>query len=151
VETTDEFDRHYKLLRNWYLAYLRKEIQAEQAKLQMTPGSLMAADQEIVMQLAAAKVGQSRIDESPPSKLSRLICLLALWIFVCFCFAVWLYLDSGGDIVETRQDFFLLTAGIWLMSGESVHLKIMPIFLLLPVAFYGIPLGALVMHFQVKR
>lgn len=139
---SEEFDIQYARLRDWYLAHLRKGAMEEEAKLQMTPAALIAADHDVVVRLAAGRTTLLKIEAARDHSI-RIVSLrcAGLWLAACCCFFVWLLIDSGSNSGQAVRYFSLLTVDVWMENpAGSAKLPISPVFLLLPAIFYGVPL-----------
>ncbi len=107
---------HLKQLRQWYLARLRKRALADAANIDnLTPATLIKADQKRLEQLMSAPAKKDESLLSPPSKLLNssltwlgLICLYLLQLIVCFM----LYASGGG----LAQSFAMLLL-LWVLTS----------------------------------
>ncbi len=153
---SEEFEEQNSLLRDWYLAHLRKGALAEREKLQMTPAALIAADHDIVMKLAANKAVPAKTTpsvERDTSTRTLAVKFLAAWVILCSCFWIWLLIDSGGNPGQASRYYAMLTVDVWMENpANSARLPISPLFLLLPALFYGLPLmGVVVLLIKGQR
>lgn len=130
-------EERYALLRSWYLAHLRKGALAEQQKLQMTPGALIAADKDTVMKLAAGKslltdgngAQVPTVRHCPFFFFAWLVAMLSGWLL--------LLINSGMDVPVSLNHFQALTLGIF--TQNSSPLPVSPLYFLVTIAFYGLP------------
>lgn len=145
----DSSEEKYALLRSWYLAHLRKGALLEQQKLQMTPGALIAADKDSVMKLAAEKAQLTSSDRRKQDVSPAWLGYLAAWVMASFSGWLLLFINSGMDMQTSFNRFWVLTFGVF--TARSSVLPGSPLLLLLTVAFYGLPLAALVAGLGGKK
>ncbi|MBY0549636.1 MAG: hypothetical protein K2W95_20330 [Candidatus Obscuribacterales bacterium] len=145
----DSSEEKYSLLRSWYLAHLRKGALAEQQKLQITPGALIAADKDSVMKLAADKAMSAEENETKPTS-THGTGFLITWLVATLTGWLLLLINSGMDIPVSLNQVHALTLGI--LTQNSLQSSVSPLFFLLTVAFYGIPpAGIVVVNLSRRR
>lgn len=142
-------EEKYSLLRSWYLAHLRKGALAEQQKLQMTPGALIAADKDTVMKLAADKALLADAKGTEVSTVKHWPVFFFAWLVATFSGWLLLLINCGMDVPVSLNHLQALTLGIF--TQNSSPLPVSPLYFLLTVAFYGLPGVGIAVAFQVRK
>lgn len=142
-------EEKYSLLRSWYLAHLRKGALAEQQKLQMTPGALIAADKDTVMKLAADKALLADAKGTEVSTVKHCPVFFFAWLVATFSGWLLLLINCGMDVPVSLNHLQALTLGIF--TQNSSPLPVSPLYFLLTVAFYGLPGVGIAVAFQVRK
>lgn len=145
TQSQENLEEQYARLRGWYLAHLRKGALIEQEKLEFTPAALMKADHEVVMKLAASKADTETKTSKHCGTAALALQFLVIWLIICGSFWIWLLIDCGAQVSEAGRYFTILTVDVWMENPvNSAKLPISPLFLVLPVVFYGLPIMAII-------